>query len=366
MRKDSLTAFLRLFHGLKQARSRINHLLKHFDDDPREAVASSVTDLRAHGVDGESIRRIRARRQPGVDADLAWADRPGNHLICSRDAAYPELLRHIPDPPLLLYASGNPDCMQAPQIAIVGSRNCTPGGEQNAYDFALQCAGSGLAVTSGLALGIDAAAHRGALAADGATIAVTGTGLDRVYPRANRRLAEEIAEHGLLLSEFPPGTPPKPAHFPQRNRIISGLAVATLVVEAATRSGSLITARLAAEQGREVFALPGSIHNPLTRGCHRLIRDGATLVESADDIAGELASLLGFMLQPSPRRVETPGPAVDAEHRALLQHIGYDPVDCDLLVQRSGLTMDKLSSMLVTLELNDLIQSAPGGCYVRI
>ena len=366
MRKDSLAAFLRLFHGLNHSRNQIRALLERCGGDPREVLASGSAGLDAQGVERASARRILARRQPEVDADLAWAACRGNHLVCYDDPAYPELLRQIPDPPLLLYASGNTALLSAPQIAIVGSRNCTPGGQQNAYDFALQCAASGLAVTSGLALGIDSAAHRGALAAGDQTIAVTGTGPDRVYPRANRRLAEEITRRALLLTEFPPGTPSRPAHFPQRNRIISGLSIATLVVEAAARSGSLITARLAAEQGREVFALPGSIHNPQARGCHRLIRDGATLVETAQDIADELGNLFGYALDQCPAPAGEDAVSVDAEHRALLRHIGYDPVDCDLLVQRSGLTVDKLSSMLVTLELNDLIQSAPGGCYVRI
>ena len=246
------------------------------------------------------------------------------------------------------------------------SRNCTPGGAQNAFDFAAQCSAAGLVVTSGLALGIDSAAHRGALSVSGKTIAVTATGQDLVYPARNRGLAAEIAGRGLVVSEFPLGTKARAAYFPQRNRIISGLAVATLVVEAARRSGSLITARLAAEQGREVLAVPGSIHNPQTRGCHQLIRDGATLVETARDIAGELGSLFEFALQQQSSQTPEPSESLDKAHRALLDSIGYDPVNCDILVQRSGLTIDKLSSMLVILELNDLIQSAPGGCYVRI
>ena len=274
--------------------------------------------------------------------------------------------REIPDPPLLLYASGRVELLRDPQIAIVGSRNCTPGGAQNAFDFAAQSAGSGLAVTSGLALGIDAAAHRGALSVNGATIAVTATGIDRIYPRQHRRLASSIVEQGLMVTEFPLGSSARPASFPQRNRIISGLSIATLVVEAAQRSGSLITARLAGEQGREVFAVPGSIHNPQSRGCHQLIRDGASLVESTADIAAELGSLYEFAKHHRPGAVDRPEISLDEAQLALLENIGYDPVDCDILVQRSGLTIDQLSSMLVTLELNDLIQSAPGGCFVRI
>jgi DNA processing protein len=308
---------------------------------------------------------MRQRRLPGVELDLEWAEASGHRLLAYHDPAYPELLRQIPDSPALLYVSGHVECLQTPQIAIVGSRNCTPGGAQNAHDFALQSAAAGLTITSGLALGIDSAAHRGALDAGGATIAVTGTGLDRVYPRRNRGLAEQIVERGALVTEFATSTDARPANFPQRNRIISGLAIATLVVEATVRSGSLITARLAAEQGREVFAIPGSIHNPQAQGCHRLIRDGATLTENAADIGAELGSLFDYASHRQASRKE-PAPVLDAQQRALLESIGYDPVHCDLLVQRSGLTMDKLSSMLVTLELNDLIQSAPGGCYVRI
>lgn len=365
MQKD-LPDFLQLYHCLKNSRAQLAQLLETFGGNPRRVLANSPASLVAHGIDWKTARRIQRRRRPEVDADLDWAEQADNHLVCFDDEAYPALLRQIPDCPALLYASGNLDLLRAPQIAIVGSRNCTPGGAQNAFDFAAQCAASGLLVTSGLALGIDAAAHRGALAIGAATLAVTGTGLDLVYPWRNRRLAAEIRQQGLMVSEFPPGTVARPANFPQRNRIISGLSIATLVVEAAARSGSLITARLAAEQGREVFALPGSIHNPQARGCHRLIRDGATLVETAQDIAAELGSLFDFARQrqaaPAPQRAA----GLDSEHRALLERIGYDPVHCDLLVQRSGLTMAKLSSMLVALELNDLIQSAPGGCYVRI
>jgi len=364
MQKDLLD-FLHLYHCFDGSRARLYRLLQDFDGSARRILQSSAADLREHGVDRRSAARILQVPGPGVDADLAWAETAGNHLVCYPDAAYPPLLRQISDPPLLLYVRGNPEVLLAPQIAIVGSRNCTPGGAQNARDFAMQCGAAGLAVTSGLAHGIDAAAHRGAIEIGAATIAVLGTGVNRVYPSRNRKLADEILQQGAMISEFALDSVARPANFPQRNRIISGLAIATLVVEAAERSGSLITARLAAEQGREVMAVPGSIHNPQARGCHRLIRDGAALVEDAQDIAAELGGLLEFA-----RRQAAPADArcaaLDTAHRQLLERIGYDPVHCDLLVERSGLTMDKLSSMLVTLELNDLIQSAPGGCYVRI
>jgi DNA processing protein len=366
MQKELLADFLHLFHSIQSASASLPALLARFDDNPRRLLESSSDTLRAHGLRHESICRLRAARQPEVDIDLEWAECDGNHLLCYSDDAYPELLRQITGFPALLYARGNPGLLSAPQIAIVGSRNCTPGGAQNAFDLAAQCSAAGLVITSGLALGIDSSAHRGALSASGRTIAVTATGQDRVYPSRNRSLADEIAERGLIVSEFALGTKARAPYFPQRNRIISGLAVATLVVEAAKRSGSLITARLAAEQGREVLAVPGSIHNPQTRGCHQLLRDGAALVETTRDIAGELGSLFNFALQQHSSHPPGTTESLDKEQRALLDSIGYDPVNCDILVQRSGLTIDKLSSMLVILELNDLIQSAPGGCYVRI
>ncbi len=366
MQKDLLPDFLHLYHSFASRSAVLLHLLKHFSGNPSLIRQSSPDELRAIGLRPNAIARIAAGNDRQVAQDLAWAQAANNHLICYDDAAYPALLRQISDFPPLLYASGDIDLLQLPQIAIVGSRLCTPGGAQTAFDFAAGLAEAGLIITSGMALGIDAEAHRGALQAGGKTLAVTGTGLDLIYPGRNRRLAAEILQRGLMVSEFALGTGAQKPNFPQRNRIISGLSLATLVVEAARRSGSLITARLAAEQGREVFAVPGSIHNPQTRGCHDLIRDGAILAEAPQDITRELTPLASFVIE---ERCPTPdqGPArVDREHRQLLQAIGYDPVNCDILVQRSGLTIDKLSSMLLLLELNDLIQSAPGGCYVRI
>jgi DNA processing protein len=366
MQKDLLADFLHLYHSLGPRRAGLIALLDHFDGDPEQVCRCSTNELRAAGLNHDTVRKIRSRQHPQVALDLAWAATDQNHLIYYRHSAYPELLRQINDYPALLYASGNLQLLLEPQVAIVGSRSCTPGGAQTAFDFAAQLSAGGLAITSGMALGIDAAAHRGALHAKGKTIAVTGTGLDLIYPFANRKLAAEILEQGLLVSEFPLGTNAKPANFPQRNRIISGLSMATLVVEAAKRSGSLITARLAAEQGREVYAIPGSIHNPQTRGCHQLIRDGAMLVETPKDIVAGLSGLVSFVLEQQCRGSESHTEPLDREHQQLLEAIGYDPVNCDILVQRSGLTIDKLSSMLLLLELSDLIQSAPGGCFVRI
>ncbi len=232
-----------------------------------------------------------------VDQDLRWLEGPDNHLLTLGHPDYPTLLAELPDAPPLLFVHGDPGVLSLPQLAIVGSRNPTPGGESTARDFARHLAAAGVTVTSGLALGVDGAAHEGALDAEGVTVAVMGTGLDRVYPARHRDLAHRIAVRGALVSEFAPGTPPKGDHFPRRNRIISGLSLGTLVVEAALRSGSLITARLASEQGREVFAIPGSIHNPLARGCHALIRQGAKLVETGQDILDELGPLAGLLAQ---------------------------------------------------------------------
>jgi DNA processing protein len=366
MQKDLLADFLHLYHSLGPRRSGLIELLEHFAGDAERVCRSSTAELKACGLNHDTVRKIRSRQHPQVARDLDWAATDLNHLVCYRDQAYPGLLRQISGFPALLYASGNLHLLHEPQVAIVGSRNCTPGGAQTAFDFAAQLSLGGLSITSGMALGIDAAAHRGALHATGKTIAVTGTGLDLIYPGRNRKLAGEILEQGLLVSEFPLGTGARAANFPQRNRIISGLSMATLVVEAAQRSGSLITARLAAEQGREVYAVPGSIHNPQTRGCHQLIRDGAMLVEAPKDIVAGLSGMVGFVLEQQFERPHKQARPLDQEHRQLLETIGYDPVNCDILVQRSGLTIDKLSSMLLVLELSDLIQSAPGGCFVRI
>jgi DNA processing protein len=260
---------------------------------------------------------------------------------------------------------GNPDLLHLPALAIVGSRNPTKGGARTAFEFAHHLAGAGFTIISGLAQGIDAAAHRGALAAGGTTIAFLGHGIDRVYPASNKKLAHEIAAKGALVSEYPLGMHPGKHHFPERNRLISGLSLGTLVVEAARRSGSLITARLAAEQGREVFALPGSIHNPLARGCHELIRQGAKLVETADDIVSELAPLAGHILQTTMESTNNENPVQNVEHEyvELRKHLGHDPVSVDELAENSGLTIGQVSSMLLILELHGEVESLSGGRY---
>ncbi len=294
-----------------------------------------------------------------------WLHDENHHLIRLGDDMYPELLAGIASPPAQLYVNGDPEILHLPALAIVGSRNPTTGGAQTAFEFARHLGATGFCIVSGLAQGIDAAAHSGALAAGAPTVAFLGHGIDRVYPAANRDLARDIAKRGALVSEFPLGTAPGRALFPQRNRLISGLCLGTLVVEAARRSGSLITARLAAEEGREVFAIPGSIHNPLSRGCHQLIRQGAKLVEAADDILSELAPLAGHMLQTVDQSTGSdPSPVeVDEEYVKLLEAIGHDPVNADELVARSGLTIEQVSSMLLILELEGKIEKLSGGRY---
>jgi DNA processing protein len=312
---------------------------------------------------------LRAPDWPGVEQDMHWLEQPRNALLAISDPAYPALLRQLTNPPTVLFLHGDPDLLSLPQLAVVGSRSPTTGGRRNAHEFAGRLAAAGLVISSGLATGIDAAAHQGALAADGLTLAVTGTGLDRVYPAKNRTLAHDIALHGLLVSEFPTGTPPLAANFPRRNRILAGLSLGTLVIEAALQSGSLITARLATEAGREVFALPGSIHNPLARGCHALIRDGAALVESADQVLEELAPLIprsGIAPRDAPASPSVPTATVDPQHIELLEAMGYDPVTTDDLVERTGFPAAEVSSILLLLELQGHVSSSPGGMFTRL
>lgn len=305
------------------------------------------------------------------EAARAYLAFGGRGVVAPADADYPPLLAKLPDPPLLFY-EGDLNLALTAQIAIVGSRSATAGGLEIAEQFARAFIAAGFTVTSGLAAGIDAAAHRASLAAGGATIAVVGTGLDLVYPASNRKLAGDIAERGLLISQFPPGTPPRKGHFPLRNAVIAGLSLGTLVIEAGQRSGALITARLAGDAGREVFAVPGSIRNPYARGCHRLIRQGAALVETPDEViaalapmALELAGLLRAELdaEAKPEKAK-PRRSADPAVRAVLAALGHDPADLDTLVARSGLTVQELSSTLVSMELDGLV-TARLGRYTR-
>ncbi len=329
---------------------------------------------------GLSERSIRGLRQPDPDrleACRQWL-KPGHHfLITLDDELYPPLLREIDDPPPCLFVAGDPGLLVRPQVAIVGSRSATRGGLDHAADFSATLARAGFTITSGLAAGVDARAHEGCLGAGGPTIAVVGTGPDIIYPSRNKALAQDIVARGAIVSPFPPGTEARPGNFPARNRLISGMSLGTLVVEASLRSGSLITARLASEQGREVFAIPGSIQNPQARGCHHLIRQGARLVESADEIiealvplATELAGSLHQLLESAAdedldKSTTAPHMEEDADYRLLLDTIGYDPTPIDEIIRRSELTTAHVSSMLLIMELDGRVVAHPGGRYSR-
>ena len=299
-----------------------------------------------------------------------WLESPRHQIVPFNSAEYPSLLHTVPRRPLALYVEGNAQVLNDPQLAIVGSRNPTPAGRETAFQFAEELAASGLCITSGLAEGIDAAAHRGALAAQGTTVAVFGSGVDVIYPRSNLQLSRDICFQGAVVSEFPLQTPPRRENFPQRNRLIATLSMGTLVVEAARSSGSLITARFAGDHNRELFAIPGSIRSPLSRGCHDLIRDGAKLTCSAADILSEL-NFSGFFAGAARSICGHDGPpgidaGMDKDHKILLDALGFDHADVDLLVDRTGLKPEAVSSMMLILELEGHVQAAPGGRYSRV
>lgn len=299
-----------------------------------------------------------------IESDLAWCAGERRGLIAWTDARYPPRLRQITSAPPALFYRGDLELMGLPQLAIVGSRNATPQGLETAEGFAAELARRGLTITSGLALGVDGAAHRGALAVGGNTVAVCATGLDRVYPARHKALAEQIERTGLLVSEFAPGTAPRAEHFPRRNRLISGLALGVLVIEAARESGSLITARLAAEQGREVFAIPGSIHNIMARGCHQLIRQGAKLVETVDDVLEEIGTQIGEWTRSAAEVADRAD--IEHRHQALLDALGDQPQALDGLVEKLRLSVETLSTALLELELEGLVATAPGGRVMRV
>ena len=341
---------------------------------PQAALDAGPATWRAAGLDDAQCAALRAP-DAAVDRSRHWLEAgPRRHLIGWHDPDYPDLLRRAPSPPLALFVVGDPLLLWRPGIAIVGSRAPTAGGRDNAAQFARHFASNGLAVVSGLASGIDAAAHEATLGIGGATVAVLGSGIDIPYPRSNTRLHGRLAAEGAVVSEYPPGTPARREQFPSRNRIVAGLTLGTLVVEAAYRSGALITARLAAESGREVFAIPGSIHNPMARGCHRLLREGAQLVEAPEEVtaalgplaaslAGALRTRLGAPIQdagtpdsPSPQ----PAAAPDPDYNRLWNALAFDPISMDDLVARSGLTVARVSAMLLVMELDGRVETAHG------
>ncbi len=318
----------------------------------REVVDELIAQKILNGVQTDVIK-------PTLD----WLKKDNTHIVTLADKAYPQALLEISNPPILLYALGHLQWLNHPSIAMVGSRSSTPQGEKNAEDFAESLCNSGLCVVSGMALGIDGAAHRGTFKSNGATIAVVGTGLDIVYPARHRDLAHKIAERGLIISEFALGTPSKAQNFPRRNRIISGLSLGCLVVEANIDSGSLITARLAIEQGREVFAIPGSIHSPVAKGCHQLIKQGAKLVENTADILEELKNMLPNI---SPLGLMGEVEVNGSEPNPVLAYMGFDPVDFETVLTVSGLTTEQLSAMLMMMELKGEITALNGGKYQRL
>ncbi len=343
-----------------------------------DALAAGTGAWRASGLDAIQVERLRSPDSDAVRRTCDYLGRPGCHLVGWHDADYPPLLRRISSPPLALFVAGEPALLWHPAVAVVGSRAPTTGGRDTARDFARSLARAGIGVTSGLAAGIDTAAHDGALDVGGVTVAVLGTGSDVPYPRSNTALHARIAATGAVVSEHPPGTGPRREHFPSRNRILAGLALATLVIEAAERSGALITARMAGDAGRDVFAVPGSIHNPKARGCHRLIRDGAGLVASAEEVMallGPMALSLHAVLQerlnvPSSALVETPVsrdnpfPVASPDYHCLWNALGHDPTGMDSLVERTGLTPAGLSSMLLLMELEGRV-AVEHGRYSR-
>lgn len=317
-------------------------------------------------LEASNIEDIIKPNQNLIAQDLKWLAEPQHHLITIQDPQYPTLLKEIADPPLALFVDGDPTLLSTPQLGIVGSRNPSHAGLDNAYDFAKFLTQTGLTITSGLAMGIDTESHKGALATQGKTIAVLGTGINKIYPATNKALAKQIvAAGGAIISEFATNMPAKAENFPRRNRIISGLSAGVLIIEATIRSGSLITARLAAEQGREVFAIPGSIHNPLARGCHQLIRQGAKLIETAQDVLEEFVGAQNLVPLPFVPQHSVPQQNnIDSDHQNLLKYVDYETTPIDVLVERSGLPANQVASMLLILELQEHVKSTPGG-YIK-
>jgi DNA processing protein len=381
---DELRAWLRLAHANGLRALALRCLLAEFGG-PLDVLAGSFAELArvagpdaAHAVLAPPAVIEQVLFDDYMNDVRAWASAPGNHILTLADAAYPQALLTMPDPPPLLYAKGRLDLLQTRAVAVVGSRHATPQGIEDARRFSRAFSDAGLAVVSGLATGIDAAAHRGAMLGSAGTLAVVGTGLDLVYPASNRELAHDIAREGALLSEWPLRTPPRAANFPQRNRLIAGLSGGVLIVEAAMRSGSLITARLANEMGRDVFAIPGSIHAPLSRGCHRMIKQGAKLVETPEEVLEEF----GYVRARAPRKRGVPKPAdaawasarlpaashlpADADAARVLNALGHAPATLEILAARTDLDGAALQSALLRLELAGHVAALPGGRYASV
>ena len=369
---QKIEEWLSLIHVDRLGPATLQKLLAHFSTT-ENILRASRSELLSLGINNAVVEGLQCRKEDAIQRDLAWLEHENHHLLTIEDSAYPHLLKQISDPPCVLYILGKPELasnlLAEPQLSVVGSRHASAYGKEIATSFAKNIAASGMVITSGLASGIDGAAHKGALETEiGSTIAVTACGLNRVYPAEHRQLAEQISERGLLISEFPIGTSPMPGHFPRRNRIISGLSLGTLVVEASMKSGSLITARLATEQGREVFAIPGSIHNPLSKGGHTLIRNGAKLVETVEDVLEELKHHIDLdRLEMAP--VQPTGShqqeILDPQHAIVLESMGFEPISVDAIIEQCGLKVEVVSSILLILELNNQITHHGNGIYVR-
>jgi DNA processing protein len=374
---DDDRAWLLLLRTPGLSASRLRQLLADAGRSATSALDRLARRPETYRLDAAGVAWLAAPDEARIEADLAWMADPGHRLLRCTDEDFPPQLEAITPAPVALWVAGDASLLLRPQVAVIGSRSAGPVGLANARAFARDLTASGLVVTSGLADGVDGAAHAAALEAGGPTIAVVGTGPDRVYPRKHLALARAIVEQGAMVSEFPPGTSARPDHFPRRNRIIAGLSLGTLVIEAGEKSGSLITARIAAEQGREVFAVPGSIHNPLAEGCHRLIADGARLVQRADDVVDvlapaalelgrELAARLGGAEPAKPRGTAAPAWRDDPDYQRLLIAMGDDPVPLDELVTRTSLPVTSVASMLLMLELEDIVATLPGNRFQRL
>ena len=361
---DDITYWLGLHHALGNTPRTIYRLLKKFNS-PRTIMDLYKKDPRRFPLTDIQHQRMRTFAWSAIDRDINWqTQQPHHHILTIHDPRYPQYLREIHAPPLILYISGNPSMLSQPQLAIVGSRNPTPSGRNLAHTFAVQLSHAGLTITSGLAIGIDGCAHQGALQSNAATIAVLGCGADIIYPLRHRKLAQQIIEQGAIISEFPVGSPSLPANFPKRNRIISGLSMGTLVIEATLRSGSLITAHAANNQGREVFAIPSSIHNPLARGCHQLIKNGAKLVENVEDILTELNLKLKTTPQiPTQAPLHEPSKGLDKTDRKLLECVGFEVRSVQEMSALLNVATQNISARLLKLELHGYIKAVPGGYY---
>lgn len=362
--QPDLTSWIRLHLAFFSAK-QLQQLVEHFGSLDVAMQASRAEWLKVSNLAEKAVDQFFAVTDDQVQQVLDWAQSDNQHILTLDDSDYPELLREIADPPIFLYVRGDLELLKAPQIAVVGSRHASRMGVQIAEDFGAHLSSVGLCITSGLAHGIDAAAHRGGLKGQGSTIAVVGTGLDRIYPAANQDLARQIAEQGAIVSEYPLGTRPLSQNFPRRNRIISGMATGCLVVEAALRSGSLITARQAMEQGREVFAIPGSINNSLAKGCHQLIKQGAKLVETSEDILEELAPLVEFTWASEQTSRQSPGLVSKGDH-PLLAVMEFEPMSLDELVVMTKMPASEIQTQMMMLELEGQVEALSAARWRRL